>query len=225
MVRRAVPLQNPANKRWKSRWESWFWASMLLAVGVHFGAFALWPKMEAMDFSYSAPELEAIDIPDKVEIPPPPEAIPRPARPVIGDATVDPDITIHETSFDSNPVENLLATPPPTSSAEASRPTPQSFTPFEVAPRILNEREVQKALVDKYPKLLQDARIGGIVQVWFWIDETGHVRDRQVVQSSGHPQLDSAALSVADIMLFSPAQNRDKNVEVGVTFPIQFEVR
>ena len=225
MVRRAVPLHAPAHERWKRRWDTWFWSAMILAVGVHFGAFAFWPEMRAADISWTPAELEAITIPEKVEIPPPPEAIARPATPIIGDATVDPDITIHETTFLSNPVETLLAAPAPSRTAEDTRPTPESFTPFEVPPRILNPEEVSETLSREYPPLLRQAQIGGTVRVWFWIDESGVVRDRQVVETSGHTQLDDAALAVADIMRFSPAQNRDRNVQVGVTFPIRFVVR
>jgi TonB family protein len=43
--------------------------------------------------------------------------------------------------------------------------------------------------------------------------------------SSGHPQLDEAALRVAPEMRFSPAMNRDKRVQVWVEIPIAFSSR
>ena len=225
MVRHAVPSHRPtANQRLQNNWQSIFWFSMIASIALHWGAFEYWPNMQAADISYVAHELEAIEIPDKVEIPPPPEAVARPARPVIGDATIDPDITIHQTTLAANPIQEFLPPPEP-ARRDAQSITPESFTPFEVPPRIMNAEEVQQALADNYPDLLKQAGIGGEVRVWFWIDETGLVRDRQVLVTSGQRLLDDAALDVADIMRFSPAQNRDQCVPVGVTFPIRFVVR
>ena len=76
-----------------------------------------------------------------------------------------------------------------------------------------------------YPPALRDAGIGGTVHVLFSIDEDGVVRDFRVDESSGHPALDRAALSVAEVYRFSPALNRDKRVAVWVSFPITFQVR
>ena len=99
------------------------------------------------------------------------------------------------------------------------------FTPYEVAPRMTNTPEVQRALARAYPTLLRDAGIGGSVLIWFFIDEEGTVQETVVNQSSGHFQLDEAALTVADIVRFTPAMNRDKVVPVWISLPITFEVR
>ena len=50
-----------------------------------------------------------------------------------------------------------------------------TFTPFTVAPSILNVEDVQRAMVRQYPVLLRDAGIGGTVRVYFFIDEEGWV--------------------------------------------------
>jgi len=49
--------------------------------------------------------------------------------------------------------------------------------------------------------------------------------DRRVSQSSGHTQLDEAALRVADVFRFSPALNREMIVRVWIEIPITFHVR
>ena len=77
----------------------------------------------------------------------------------------------------------------------------------------------------EYPPLLRDAGIGGTARVWFFIDENGRVQDTLIDSSSGHAQLDEAALKVADQMRFTAALNRDKKVPVWVAFPITFQVR
>jgi TonB family protein len=99
------------------------------------------------------------------------------------------------------------------------------FTPFTVAPRLLNNEEVARLMERSYPPLLRDAGIGGEVVLWFLIDETGALRKTQVNQSSGYPALDQAAVSVASAMRFTPAMNRDRVVPVWVSIPIRFTPR
>jgi len=100
-----------------------------------------------------------------------------------------------------------------------------TFTPYSVAPSILNRDEVVRAMVESYPALLRDAGVGGTVRVYFFIDEKGVVRDTRIDVSSGHPALDDAALRVAGVYRFSPAINRDRPTPVWVSFPITFQVR
>lgn len=212
-----------ANDRLKKNWDNWFWGSMIAAIVLHFGTFQFWPDMTAEDVSFTADELEAIELPPEIEIPPPPEAISRPATPVIAEAEISEDITIAPTTFEDNPVEDLP--PPPEAGNEGDIGDSPTFTPYTVAPDITNRAEVVRALEREYPPLLRDAGIGGTANIWFFIDENGRVQDTRIQQSSGHQQLDDAALRVADIMQFTAALNRDKKVPVWVAFPITFQVR
>ncbi len=223
---KAVPapevLGETANERLKRSFDSWFWGSMIVATVAHFGAFALAPQFTAADFSFTSDELETIEIPPEIEIPPPPQQIARPATPVMASADIDEDITIAATTFDDNPVADLP--PPPVDIATDISAAPV-FTPYDVAPSILTVADVQRVMVLRYPVLLRDAGIGGTVRVWFFIDEEGRVQDFRVDQTSGHKALDDAALDVADVYRFSPALNRDRRVQVWVSFPIEFRVR
>jgi len=216
------PVVESANERLKRRFSSWFWGSMIAATVMHLGTFAFWPELTAEDFSFTSEELEAIELPPEIEIPPPPQQISRPATPVMATADIDEDITIALTTFEDNPIEDL---PPPPEEGQGQLQDAPVFTPYEVAPRMTNTREVQAALVRNYPRLLKDAGIGGEVLVWFFIDEEGKVVETLLNQSSGHFQLDEAALMVADIIQFTPAMNRDKVVPVWISLPITFLVR
>ena len=100
-----------------------------------------------------------------------------------------------------------------------------AFTPFTVAPSILNRTEVAHAMQDNYPPLLRDAGIGGTAQVYFLLDDTGAVHDYRIERSSAHPALDAAALRVAGVYRFAPALNRGEPVPVWVSFPITFQAR
>jgi protein TonB len=212
-----------ANDRFKRSFGAWFWGSMILATVTHFVIFAAWPEMTAEDVSIVTDQLEAIELPPEIEIPPPPEAIARPATPVIATADIDEDITIAPTTFEDNPVEDLP--PPPDEVTTTDISAAPTFTPYTVRPDIKNRGEVARALEREYPPLLRDAGIGGTVQVWFFIDEEGRVQRTQVNESSGHKALDDAAIQVAGIIEFTPALNRDKRVPVWISLPITFTTR
>jgi TonB family protein len=107
---------------------------------------------------------------------------------------------------------------------EAGISAAPTFTPFTVRPEIDNRTEIARVLEREYPPLLRDAGIGGTVNVWFFIDETGKVRKVQVNKSSGHKALDEAALRVAAAIEFTPALNRDTAVPVWISLPITFTV-
>lgn len=100
-----------------------------------------------------------------------------------------------------------------------------TFTPFTVAPSILNRDEVVRIMNEEYPPLLREAGIGGTVRVFFFIDADGLVEQVRLDQTAGHPALDQAALNVAGAYRFSPAYNGDEAVPVWVSFPITFQVR
>jgi protein TonB len=218
----SVGIELTANEKLKRSFGNWFWGSMIAATLLHFAFFQFFPDLTAEDVSFTADELEAIELPPEIEIPPPPEQISRPATPVVAEANIDEDITIAPTTFEDNPVENL---PPPPEEGGSDISAAPTFTPFTVAPDIRNRTEVQRALQREYPPLLRDAGIGGTVQVWFFIDEDGLVQDTRVNQSSGHTALDEAAIKVAGVFRFSPALNRDKKVPVWVSLPITFTTR
>ena len=233
MSAQAVPDKEPreeatrlsANDRFKRSFGAWFWGSMIVATVAHFAVFNFWPEMTAEDVSYTADELEAIELPPEIEIPPPPEAIARPARPVIATTDIQEDVTIAPTTFEDNPVEDLPPPPDDDEAAETDISAAPTFTPYTVRPDIKNRRELTQAMIREYPPLLRDAGIGGQVQVWFFIDEEGVVQDTRIAESSGHQALDDAALKVADIIEFTPALNRDKRVPVWISLPITFETR
>jgi TonB family protein len=104
----------------------------------------------------------------------------------------------------------------------AAKPT---FTPYTVKPVILNRDQVGRALVTNYPPEMRNAGIGGEVQIWLFVNENGEVQKSSVRISSGHPELDAAAVEVARVMRFTPARNKDVPVPVWISLPIVFSVR
>ncbi|MDH3208454.1 MAG: energy transducer TonB [Gemmatimonadota bacterium] len=224
----AVPAQAPrpsANDRFKESFRGRFWGSMILATVVHFAVLQYAPELTADDFSFSAAEFEAIELPPEIEIPPPPQQVARPATPIMSEVDVSEDITIAPTTFEMNPVEDLPPPPDEIVVKEEDISAAPAFTPYTVGPMLLNRNQVARAMVDSYPESLRRAGIGGIVRVYFFVNREGEVQNFRIHQSSGFVELDEAALAVADVYQFSPAMNRDKVVPVWVSLPIEFQVR
>jgi TonB family protein len=113
-----------------------------------------------------------------------------------------------------------VAPPPPVGTGEVV--SDLEFTPFTRAPELVNRAEVAEVVREEYPSLLRDAGIGGQVRVWLYVDESGAVTDLRIDETSGHQELDAAALRVAGEMAFDPALNGDEPVAVWIALPIAF---
>ncbi len=210
-----------ANDRFKKTFDVWLWGGVIAATVLHFALFAFFPQLTAADVRFGVKELESIELPPEVDIPPPPEQIQRPAVPVVATTELEEDITIAPTTFEENPVENL---PPPPSDASRLGDKPV-FTPFTVKPELKNRRKTARIIEQSYPRLLKDAGIGGTVTLWVFIDTNGKVQNSKVFKKSGHEALDDAALTASRTFTFTPALNRDKKVPVWISIPITFSVR
>lgn len=208
-----------ANDDFKEKYGTWVSVGVMAAVVFHFGLFVLAKPFQAADLGIRSTEIEMVELPPEVEIPPPPQQIPRPATPRVATVEVDEDITIAPTTFESNPVENLP--PPPETGRASDRP---SFIPYDTPPRLKNSAEIRRLLERYYPPSLKAAGIGGRVVLWIYVNRQGRVERSVVQESSGHTALDEAAHRVADAMVFEPAMNRDRVTDVWVSQPVAFEV-
>lgn len=85
------------------------------------------------------------------------------------------------------------------------RPTPlQGDTPIE------------------YPLAMWDQDVEGETLLRVLVSETGEVRRVEVMQTSGHAELDSAAVAGARDLRFRPAMRGGKRIEVWATVPVSF---
>ena len=199
----------------------------ILAIGLMGSALAHWvffgfaPRFTTTDVGFTTESLVAVEMPAEIEIPPPPQAIARPAAPVVSSMTIDEDITIAPTTFEANPIEALP--PPPTEETPEIADAP-TFTPMTVKPTLRNSEEITKLLERHYPPVLRDAGVGGTVLLWVFIDSAGQVRNALVKESSGYSAFDEAAITIAPRMEFSAAMNRDQRVPVWISLDLVFEV-
>jgi protein TonB len=216
------PDESPtANDRFKSHYGLFVAGAIILSTVGHFAAFELFPTLRAADFDFVAEELAGVELPPEVRIPPPPEAIVRPARPRVSTEALDEDITIAATTFEENPVAELAPPPPDVEIDPSSQPV---YVDRDIEPRLLNRDELLRLLRELYPRGLKETGIGGEVNLWVWVDEQGNPGRTQIRVSSGHERLDRAAAAVASRMRFSPAMLLDKPVGVWISIPVTFDV-
>jgi TonB family protein len=125
------------------------------------------------------------------------------------------DVTIAETTFERNPIESM---PPPIEPAQ----TQPAFVPSYVGPEVLNYEQVLHRLRTGYNVLAKTTDAEGRVEIAFLVSKTGEVVDYRVLQSSGNLWLDQVALSIKDIVWFSPALEFGMKVDVWIRLPISF---
>lgn len=210
-----------ANDRFKRSYPRYVTGALVVAALSHVALFELFPSMRVADVRTVEQPLAALELPPQVEVPPPPEAVVRPAIPRIAAAEIPEDVTIAETTFESNPVEALPPPPRVEEDDPSERPT---FIAYEVPPILRNAGEIRRLLRELYPPALEEAGVGGRVVLWVYVDDRGRVLTTRVRRGSGYRDLDAAAGEVASRMEFRPAMNRDRRTAVWVQQAIEFVV-
>lgn len=89
-------------------------------------------------------------------------------------------------------------------------------------PEVRNVAAVQSAMTRQYPAHLRQAGIAGEVGLRLFVDERGRVAGMGIDRSSGHCELDLAALRVGENMAFTPALSDGQRVSVWVDLPLRF---
>jgi protein TonB len=199
-----------ANFEFKQKYMRTFEIALLVAGLLHLFAFLAVPPIDIIPYSLDDQEMVAVDVPDDIIIPPPPEEVERPKLPteleISDDASLDD--TIPETDF--NPFD------PPEITEDTGRG--DSFFAFDTPPKPL------KTVSPEYPELARQAGAEGTVLVTVTIDETGRVIAAVVTQSDTIQSLEQAALKAARDWLFTPAKQRDQPVKARITIPFGFSL-
>jgi TonB family protein len=172
-------------------------------------------------FEARADELEVIDIPPEIKIPPPPEEIARPATPVISEEPIEEDITIAETEIvEDQPVPE--GPPPMPETAEVGNTF--TFTPYTVKPKCETNCTADDIL-RHIPPLLQKSGVQCDLAVGLRIDTSGNVTATQILKSSGQQGCDAAAEKWAKTTSWTTAFNRDQPVVVWISQPVSIKTQ
>ena len=76
-----------------------------------------------------------------------------------------------------------------------------------------------------YPGALLKKGIGGKVLVTCVVDDTGRVVSTSIKMSSGHPDLDKAAINAVNKWKFKPGMKSGKSIKATCVVPFNFEVK
>lgn len=180
----------------RRRWLAGLVASVALHALLLFGL----PVIPASETRTPRPEIQVVSLPSGVTPAPPRVEIPEPVVPVPRPS-------------------------PPTPEARQDTPRsvpPPRITPHDIAPRLLNRREVEETLLDLYPGGLEVMRVGGVVTLWLYIDTRGQVIRTVVREPSRFDSFNRAAELVARTMRFRPARQAGNPVAVWVQQSIRF---
>ncbi len=201
------------NQRFKAGYPRYlrrsFYASLLIWLLI----FLFSPVYHPTPYHLREEKIEVIDIPDAIDIPPPPKEIPRPQVPIEAapDAEVDEDVELSETLPD-----NWDAAPPPTSGGGGNA-AGNNFVAFDTKP------EIVKWVAPTYPETARDMELQGTVMVNVLVGTDGRAKAAEIAKSV-HPILDQEALKAALRCIFRPGKQRDIPVEVWVTLPFKFKL-
>ncbi|MDX1623252.1 MAG: TonB family protein [Gemmatimonadota bacterium] len=197
----------------------WWFTAVALAIHVLLIFFFVTPRGEG--FEARAEEMEVIEIPPEIKIPPPPEEIARPATPVIAEEPVEEDITIAETEI-TEEQEVTEAPPPPPAEPEVGNQF--TFTPYTVKPKCKSGCSPE-AILRHVPPLLRKSGVSCKLTVGIRIDTNGQVTATDLLQSSGNSSCDQAARKWAQTTTWTTAYNRDQPVVVWIAQPVRISTR
>ncbi len=201
------------NQRFKARYGVYLRRSTYASLLIWLLIFLFSPVYKPTPYHLREEKIEVLDIPDAIDIPPPPKEIPRPQVPIEAapDAEVNEEVDLAETLPDD---WNNVPLPSGGGSANAGGNT---FVAFDTKP------EIVKWVPPKYPETARDMELQGTVMVNVLVGTDGRAKQAEVVKSV-HPILDAEALKAALRCIFKPGKQRDFAVEVWVTLPYRFKL-
>ncbi len=162
------------------------------------------------------PIIEGFDVPvteqQKVQRPPNIPAIPVP----VPDEKAPDNEEMEYIYIDLREIPN----PPPPSEP---KPSETIFIRYDKPPSPIGGFEaIQKNLI--YPEIAQRIGVKGKVTLKILVSTEGLIIATEIIESSGHPALDNAAVAALKSVKWHPALQRDKPVKVWVRIPFMFDL-
>lgn len=173
------------------------------------------------EFEFEAEEMDVVDIPPEIQIPPPPEEIARPATPVIATSEIEIDVTIAETDIVADQSVPEVSAPAP----ELTYPEPVEdeeqfvFTPYTVKPKCKSGCTAE-AILAKLPPFMKKTGVDCELTVGIRIDTAGQVTNTDLLQPSENHACNQAVAEWALTTSWTTAYNRDMPVVVWIAQPI-----
>ncbi|MBT8395712.1 MAG: energy transducer TonB, partial [Gemmatimonadetes bacterium] len=100
--------------------------------------------------------------------------------------------------------------------------TPSVAPPYSTAPDLSDWTDLDRAVALGYPAELRDSGVGGSVNVWVFVERGGGVLDMRLDHTSGHADLDLAAMRILKTLSFEPARREGEPVGAWISVPVTF---
>jgi protein TonB len=199
-----------ANAVFKAKYRKYIDIALSISLAIHLLAFAVVPHLDINPHKTELDELEVIEIPPDIEIPPPPKDIQRPKIPIETlDEEVEEEDTIEDTTFDPDALPDAPPPPPPGGG---------EFLSFDKAPK---PRRTPFDPDRDYPVMARTAEMEGLVLLKVTVDERGKVI-YVVVLKSDAAVFNEAAMKVVRRWEFVPAEQSGNPVKATITIPLRF---
>jgi protein TonB len=207
----APSLVATANKNFKAKYPKYIRNALILAMVSHILLFVLSPPFTFKPYRLKEETFEVVEIPDNIEIPPPPKEIAMPKVPVEAADDEEADTEdLPETTFDDF---DEMPPPPPPGGGDSG-----VFLAFDEPPTL----SYFEAPV--YPDLAREAGIEGTVRIKVLVGEDGKVMSASLISSDVTTAMEKAALAAAKRCRFNPAKQRTRPVKAHVMIPFHFRL-
>jgi len=203
-------LHATANNQFKQQYGKYMRNALWGAFLIHICVFVFSPEFTFKPYKLREEKFEVVDVPDNIEIPPPPKEIAPPQVPVEAADDESTDEEIAPTTFDN--FEDMPPPPPPSGGGGGV------FLAFDEPPSLID------FVPPQYPPLAREAGIEGVVAIRVLVSEEGKVISADVLSSDVTPAMDKAALEAAKRCRFNPAKQRTIPVKAHVMIPFHFQL-
>lgn len=206
----AVVLHNE-NDRFKARYAIYMRWALGTSFIIYLIIFLFTPVFDITPYSLPDEQVEVIDIPETLDIPPPPQELPKPQVPIEAapDAEVEEEVEIADTLPDN--FDDFI--PPPSGDGGAGR----DFVAFDTKP------EIKRWVPPRYPEVAREMQLEGLVIIDVFVGTDGRVMEARVSRPQ-HNLLNQAALEAARKCTFTPGKQRNIPVPVWVSLPYDFSL-
>ena len=204
-------LHQTANTVFKAQYNRIIRRSIVGAIIIHIGVFVFSPEFTFKPYKLREEQFEVVEVPENIEIPPPPQEIQQPQVDI--QAAEDDEADEEEiapTTFDS--FEDMPPPPPPSGGGS------EVFLAFDEPPVLVD------FVSPEYPALAREAGIEGTVAVRVLVNEEGKVISADVLQSDVTDAMAKAAVEAAKKCRFRPAKQRTIPVKAHVMIPFHFQL-
>jgi len=207
----AIAIHASANKLFKAGYSKYVRYALFGAVLFHVLLFVLSPPFTFKPYRLKEETFEVVDVPDNIEIPPPPKEIAMPQVPVEAADDEEADAEeLPETTFDDF---DDMPPPPPPSGGDGG-----VFLAFDEPP------ELTYFEAPDYPSLAREAGIEGTVRIKVLVGEDGKVMQASIISSDVTAAMEKSALKAARRCRFNPAKQRTRPVKAHVMIPFHFRL-